>query len=63
MKKVILALAIVSVSFAACNNADKKEETTETKDTSTVVAPKTPDTMTVVKDTMVKTTIDTLKKK
>jgi len=25
MKKVILALAIVSVSFAACNNADKTE--------------------------------------
>lgn len=27
MKKVILALAIVSVSFAACNDGAKKEET------------------------------------
>ena len=64
MKKVILALAIVSVSFAACNNGeDKKVEETKTSDTSTVVT--TPDTMTVVKDTMVKTTttIDTMKKK
>jgi hypothetical protein len=62
MKKVILALAIVSVSFAACNNGDKKEETTTTSDTTTVVAPAPADTMTVVKDTTVKTTIDTLKK-
>lgn len=64
MKKVILALAIVSVSFAACNNGEeKKVDETKTSDTTTVVA--TPDTMTVVKDTMVKTTttIDTMKKK
>ncbi len=27
MKKVILALAIVSVAFAACNNEEKKAET------------------------------------
>ncbi len=27
MKKVILALAIVSVSFAACNNGDEKATT------------------------------------
>jgi len=38
MKKVILALAIVSVSFAACNNSDKKEETPATTD-SPAVAP------------------------
>ena len=55
MKKVILALAIVSVSFAACNNGeDKKVEETTTSDT-TVVA--TPDTSIVVTDTTVKTTI------
>ena len=62
MKKAILAVAIVSVTFAACNSGDKKTETTETKDTSTVVKK---DTMTVVKDTTTKTTttIDTLKKK
>ena len=62
MKKVILALAIVSVSFAACNNGeDKKVEETKTSDT-TVVA--TPDTTLVVKDTTVKmtTTIDSVKK-
>ena len=63
MKKVILALAIVSVSFAACNSGeDKKVEETTTKDTQTVVT--APDTMKVVTDTTVKTTIttDTLKK-
>ena len=63
MKKVILALAIVSVTFAACNSGeDKKVEETKTSDTTTVVAH---DTAVVVKDTTVKmtTTIDTLKKK
>ena len=63
MKKVILALAIVSVSFAACNNGDKTTEETKTTDTTTVVTAPPADTVTVVKDTMVKTTIDTLKKK
>ena len=65
MKKVILALAVVSVSFVACNNGeDKKVEETKTSDTTTVVTPKM-DTATVVKDTAVKmtTTVDTLKKK
>ncbi len=61
MKKVILALAIVSVSFAACNDGATKEETS-TSDTTTVVTPATQDTLTVVKDTTVKTSIDTLKK-
>ena len=61
MKKVILALAIVSVSFAACNSGDKKEETTKVSDTSTVVKK---DTATVINDTTVHTTIktDTIKK-
>jgi hypothetical protein len=62
MKKVFFAIAIVSVSFVACNAADeKKVEEVSTKDTTTVV---TKDTMTVVKDTTVKTTttVDTLKK-
>ena len=60
MKKVILALAIVSVTFAACNDGKTTEET-KTSDTTTVVTP-TVDTTTVVKDTTVTTTIDTLKK-
>jgi hypothetical protein len=63
MKKVILALAIVSVTFAACNSGDdKKVEETKTSDTTKVV---TKDTTTIVKDTTVKmtTTVDTLKKK
>lgn len=62
MKKVILALAIVSVSFAACNSGETKTEETKTTDTAVVVA--APDTVKVVTDTTVKTTttIDTLKK-
>ena len=62
MKKVILALAVVSVAFAACNSGDdKKVEETKSSDTTNVI--KTDTTM-VVKDTTVKTTttIDTLKK-
>ena len=60
MKKVILALAIVSVSFVACNDATKTEE--KTSDTTTVVTTPPADTVTVVKDTTVTTTVDTLKK-
>lgn len=61
MKKVILALAIVSVAFVACNSGDTKVDETKTSDTTTVVQK---DTTMVVKDTAVKTTttIDTLKK-
>ncbi|MFM6924295.1 MAG: hypothetical protein ACKOU7_02245 [Ferruginibacter sp.] len=44
MKKVILALAIVSVSFAACNNNEKKEEATPAADTTKVEAPAPVDT-------------------
>ena len=62
MKKVILALAIVSVAFVACNDGDKKTEETKTSDTSTVVTP-SKDTATVVKDTTVKTSVDTINKK
>ena len=60
MKKVILALAIVSVSFVACNDATKTEE--KTSDTTTVITTPAADTVTVVKDTTVTTTVDTLKK-
>lgn len=63
MKKVILALAIVSVSFAACNNGETKTTEEKPSDTTTVVTPKM-DTTTVVKDTTIKTTvIDTTKNK
>lgn len=39
MKKVILALAIVSVAFVACNNEEKKAET-PAADSTKVEAPK-----------------------
>ena len=57
MKKAFLAIAIITVSFAACTGDSSK-----TSDTSNVV---TKDTMQVVKDSTVKTTVtvDTLKKK
>ncbi len=61
MKKAILAFAIVSVSFAACNNDDKKTDETKTSDTTKVVTPMA-DTATVVKDTTVKTSVDTISK-
>ena len=62
MKKVILALAIVSVTFAACNDG-KTEETTTTSDTTTVVTPPAaPDTAVVVTDSTIKVTTDTIKK-
>ena len=61
MKKVILALAVVSVSFVACNSGDKKVEETKSSDTTKVV---TKDNATVVKDTTINntTTLDTIKK-
>jgi hypothetical protein len=61
MKKALLAFAVVTVSFVACNGGDKKVEETKTSDTTKVV---TKDTTMVVKDTTVKTTttVDTLKK-
>ena len=36
MKKVIMALAIVSISFAACNSGDKKTDGTKTDSTAAV---------------------------
>jgi outer membrane lipoprotein SlyB len=69
MKKVILALAIVSVSFAACNNAEKKEGETPTTDTAAKVetpAPATVDTAAkaATVDTAAKAApVDTTKKK
>lgn len=63
MKKVILALAIVSVTFAACNDG-KTTETTTNSDTAIVVTPVSADTTMVVTDSTVKTTVttDTIKK-
>ncbi len=63
MKKVILALAIVSVTFAACNNDEsKKVDETTSKDTTVVNV--APDSAIVVTDSTVKTTVttDTIKK-
>jgi hypothetical protein len=60
MKKVILALAIVSVSFAACNNGEEKK-VDEVKTDS--VAPVVVDTtIKTVVDTAVKMVVDTTKK-
>ena len=60
MKKV-LVIALIAASFAACNNkSDKKVEETKTSDTTKMA---TGDSVTVVKDSTVKTTVttDTLK--
>ncbi len=63
MKKVFVVLAVVAVSFAACNGGDKKTEEVKSSDTTTVVKK---DTVNVIKDTTIKTTVvpvDTTKKK
>lgn len=39
MKKVILALAIVSVAFAACNNGEEKKAETPAVDSPKVETP------------------------
>mgnify|MGYP007073627306 CR=1 FL=1 len=64
MKKVILALAIVSVSFAACNNAEKKEGETPAADTTatTPAAPAVDTTKAPVVDTTKAPVADTTKK-
>ena len=54
MKKSFLAIAIVTISFAACTGNGTKTKETTSSDTSTIV---TKDTMQVIKDTTVKTTI------
>ena len=59
MKKVILALAIVSVTFAACNNEGAKTETPAADTTKVETAPPAP----VVADTTTKAPMaDTTKK-
>jgi PBP1b-binding outer membrane lipoprotein LpoB len=62
MKKVILALAIVSVAFVACNNDEKKTET-PAGDSTKVEAPKvdSPAVVAPVVDTM-KKVVDSVKK-
>lgn len=66
MKK-FLAIALIAASFTACNDEKKEETTTTTTDTTTIVTPaEAPkmDTVKVVTDTTVKTTVttDTIKK-
>ncbi len=62
MKKVILALAIVSVSFAACNDGGKKEETPAV-DTTAAPAPAVADTAAApAADTTAAPVADTTKK-
>lgn len=58
MKKVILALAIVSVAFVACNNGESKEAKTDSPVVSTAVdtAAKAP------VDTAAKAPVDTAAK-
>ena len=65
MKKVILALAVVSVTFAACNNGDsgKPATTDSTKMTTGVDSTKKVDTATkAMVDTTKKAVVDTAKK-
>lgn len=61
MKKVILALAVVSFVFAACNNeGDSKAETPATNDSPKVEAPAP--VQPVAPDTASKAVPDTTKK-
>ena len=63
MKKAFLIITIITISFAAyTGDSSKTSDEVKTSDTSNVV---TKDTMQVVKDSTVKTTVtvDTLKKK
>ncbi len=66
MKKVILALAIVSVSFAACNNSGESTEPktdTPAVETPAPAAPDTAATAPATPDTAAKTaTPDSTKK-
>jgi len=63
MKK-FLAIALIAASFVACNEGEKKVEETTNTDTTTIVTPATVDTLQVVTDSTVKTTVttDTTKK-
>ncbi len=60
MKKVILALAIVSVTFAACNNGEKTE--TPAVDSPKVETPVTPPPAPVVDSPAVKMDSPAVKK-
>ena len=63
MKKTFFAIGIITISLAACTGDNSKTtDEVKTSDTSNLV---TKDTMQVVKDSTVKTTVtvDTLKKK
>lgn len=62
MKKVILALAIVSVSFAACNDGAKKEETPAADTTAVTPAPVVDTAAAAVVDTAKAAVVDTTKK-
>jgi len=63
MKKVILALALVSFAFAACNNEGDSKTEAATTDSPKVETPKvdSPAVAAPVVDTM-KKVVDTLKK-
>ena len=61
MKKVILALAIVSVSFAACNNGEDKKVEAPVADST--VAPMVDTTKAPMVDTTKAPMADTSKKK
>jgi len=62
MKKVILALAIVSVSFVACNDGAKTEETPAVDTTKVEAAPVVDTTAAPVVDTTKAPVADTTKK-
>jgi hypothetical protein len=62
MKKVILALAIVSVSFAACNSGESTTEAPKDTVAAPVVADTTAPTAPAVVDTMKPAVVDTTKK-
>ena len=58
MKK-LLAIALIATSFVACNDGETKTDEKTMSDSTTVVMPVAPDTMTVIKDTTVTTTTST----
>jgi PBP1b-binding outer membrane lipoprotein LpoB len=62
MKKVILALAIVSVAFVACNNEGESKEAKT--DSPAVETPKvdTPAVVPAVVDSAAKAVVDSMKK-
>ena len=63
MKK-FLAIAVIAISLASCNEGDKTVTETTGSDTTTMISTPERDTTMVVTDTTVKTTVetDTIKK-